>query len=227
MLALDVGYVYVMVNPAIPGYVKIGLTRRDPKQRAKDLFTTSIPEAWRVFYQQLVPNCVDVERSVHRSLSQYRPNKKREFFKIDPEVGVKYIERFADANIQAFPGWPDISEVEKIAEIRAARRREVTSLLEREQQRTVAEATKKNQERERQAIRRKYIDDSTRKIIDSGAIGLGPIVWSLLFASQYGDGKERVVVFMVFAILLVGLISRSRAKRKALETRKEHGLPDL
>jgi hypothetical protein len=78
-----VGYVYILVNPAFPRYVKIGKTTKDPEIRARELSSrTGIPAPYGVAWDALVNNCHEVERLVHQRLAHARARNDREFFAI-------------------------------------------------------------------------------------------------------------------------------------------------
>ena len=80
------GIVYVLTNEAMPGLVKIGKTKRDDlKSRLNELNGTGVPFPFDVFYASKVADAHKVERSLHEAFGPYRPNPKREFFKIEPE----------------------------------------------------------------------------------------------------------------------------------------------
>jgi hypothetical protein len=77
------GYVYILVNPAFPYYVKIGKTTKDPEMRAKELSSgTGIPAPYGVAWDALVSNCDEVERLIHQRLAHARARSDREFFAI-------------------------------------------------------------------------------------------------------------------------------------------------
>lgn len=77
------GYVYILVNPAFPHYVKIGKTTKDPEVRAKELSSgTGIPAPYGVAWDTLVSNCDEVERLIHHRLAHARARHDREFFAI-------------------------------------------------------------------------------------------------------------------------------------------------
>jgi hypothetical protein len=60
--------------------LKIGRTTRTAKRRAKELYTTGLPEAFDVVYEEDVPDCVLAEKLIHDKLKQYRYKQQREFF---------------------------------------------------------------------------------------------------------------------------------------------------
>ena len=76
--------VYVLINPAMPGYVKIGRTT-DIKQRLLGLDNTSMPLPFECFYASLVRDDIFVEKQLHKTFEDNRTRKNREFFEISPE----------------------------------------------------------------------------------------------------------------------------------------------
>ncbi len=79
----EVGYVYCMVNDAMPGLVKIGMTCEDPEQRARELSSaTGVPFPFRVIVSKKVVDPRGKEAAIHELLSAlgFRVNEKREFF---------------------------------------------------------------------------------------------------------------------------------------------------
>lgn len=89
------GYIYILVNPSYRDHlIKIGLTTREPEERAKELSRkTSVPSEFVVAYQKHVHDCSAVETIIHKYLDQYRTNERREFFKISVEKAISVIER--------------------------------------------------------------------------------------------------------------------------------------
>lgn len=92
----DPGYVYVFTNPSIPNKVKIGRTARTPKQRARELRTTGVPEPFDEVYSAYFADHAEAEKYVHRSLKSHRTSNSREFFDVsvgDAVAAVKDAER--------------------------------------------------------------------------------------------------------------------------------------
>ena len=86
-MALQV--VYVLTNPAMPGFVKIGKTLlEDVSQRLAQLYTTGVPFPFELAFACKVPNADEVEKALHRAFAPYRANPKREFFNIDAEQAI-------------------------------------------------------------------------------------------------------------------------------------------
>ena len=83
-----VGFVYVLKNAAIPGLVKVGLTRSLPEDRANDLFSTGVPAAFEVVFRTVTSWPRTVEKRAHEILSQHRYNQAREFFQVDVDEAI-------------------------------------------------------------------------------------------------------------------------------------------
>jgi hypothetical protein len=75
------GFVYVMINPAMRGLVKIGHSGAS-QLRAKAGRGTWVPDDFIVVYDELVTDCKGVETRVHQRFAQYRHQPNREFFQI-------------------------------------------------------------------------------------------------------------------------------------------------
>lgn len=89
------GYVYVMVNPSLPDMVKIGMTTKDPNERAKELSTaTGVPTPFMlVFYKPFV-DCYSTEQRIHQYLEDkgYRVNNNREFFNMPTKLAIDVVQ---------------------------------------------------------------------------------------------------------------------------------------
>lgn len=81
------GYVYVLVNEAMPGLVKIGRSISAAAGRAKAIYRgdTGVPLPFDIHFECLFSDCIEGEALVHEKLRDCRVNPNREFFKIDPE----------------------------------------------------------------------------------------------------------------------------------------------
>ena len=82
------GIVYVLTNPAMPGFVKIGETHNEITKRMNELNTTGIPLPFECPFACEVDDSKQVEISLHMAFAPYRPNPKREFFKIEPDQAI-------------------------------------------------------------------------------------------------------------------------------------------
>lgn len=78
--------IYIIVNEAMSGYVKIGKTSTSLEQRIRELSSsTSIPYPFTCFYACTVKDASFVERKLHDAFDNNRVNPRREFFQIAPE----------------------------------------------------------------------------------------------------------------------------------------------
>jgi hypothetical protein len=85
----DPGFVYIMTNAAMPGVVKIGLTRKDDvSERLRQLYTTGVALPFECIYSARVPDCAKLERVLHRVFDEKRLNPAREFFRADPNLAI-------------------------------------------------------------------------------------------------------------------------------------------
>lgn len=93
------GYLYLLVNPSMPGLVKIGKTNRTPDQRASELASaTGVPEPFILLYELLVQDADEAERWVHGRLEDWgkRHSENREFFAVAPTEAVELMQQAQD-----------------------------------------------------------------------------------------------------------------------------------
>lgn len=66
------GLVYILTNPCLDGWVKIGMTQRnDIEKRLQELNTpTNIPLSFRCYATYEVENPEQVEKSIHRLIDK-------------------------------------------------------------------------------------------------------------------------------------------------------------
>jgi len=79
--------IYILINEAMPGYVKIGKTN-NLEQRIRSLDTTGVPLPFECFYACKVKDAVFVERQLLDAFLDHRVRSSREFFEISPERAV-------------------------------------------------------------------------------------------------------------------------------------------
>ena len=114
--------IYVLVNEAMPGLVKIGLTTDNVESRISQLSMHSgIPLPFECYFAAEVKDCAKLEKTLHQLFSEYRINPKREFFKIDPEKVVLAISIGEFKEIT--PGAVEIDKEEQQALAKAKARR--------------------------------------------------------------------------------------------------------
>ena len=80
---MNEGIVYVLINEAFDGYLKIGKTI-NLEQRLKQLDNTSVPLPFRCVYAVRVPDMDAIERLAHAAFADHRTRSNREFFEVDP-----------------------------------------------------------------------------------------------------------------------------------------------
>ena len=88
------GYIYILMNPSFPQYLKIGQTTRTPEERAKELYwqaKTGIPTRFVEAYEEEVSDCILVEKLVHTKLEKNHWNK--EFFNVPLKDAFKTIRK--------------------------------------------------------------------------------------------------------------------------------------
>ena len=80
---MPAGFLYVLINPSMPGLAKVGKTTRDPADRVSELSSaTGVPSPFILAFQQPVVECDTAELWVHNELERngYRIADNREFF---------------------------------------------------------------------------------------------------------------------------------------------------
>lgn len=77
------GYVYFLVNDAMPGLLKIGFTESALDQRLAQLQTTGVPRPFTLGAAFEVADVKECEAELHRLLADKRESKQREFFRVD------------------------------------------------------------------------------------------------------------------------------------------------
>ena len=85
-------WVYVLSNPTMPSLVKIGYTKKHPKERAKQISAaTGVALPYKVEWAYKCFNGETIEREVHHKLKSKRANNSKEFFWIDLEEAKEVI----------------------------------------------------------------------------------------------------------------------------------------
>ena len=82
------GYVYILINPVMPGIIKIGYTE-NMKRRLRDLDTTGVPQPYEPYFSVKTKKYQLLEKVIHRELDKLtdsRLRNNREFFKMDPDM---------------------------------------------------------------------------------------------------------------------------------------------
>ena len=89
-------YIYILSNDAMPDLLKVGMTSKEPDERARELSTTGVPSAFRVEAFWEVPNneVSRTERRIHSEFRQYRFKSNREFFSVSTDKAKAIIDGF-------------------------------------------------------------------------------------------------------------------------------------
>ena len=80
---MAVGYVYALINPSMPGLVKVGRTERDPENRVGELSAaTGVATPFILAFKEYFSDCETAETHVHTMLEigGARLSANREFF---------------------------------------------------------------------------------------------------------------------------------------------------
>jgi hypothetical protein len=90
------GFVYILSNPSMPGLLKIGSTEKLPTERAAQLFSTGVPEPFKVEFAVWCENHQQAELDIHEELKANRPSI-REFFSVSKQDAILSVLRCVDA----------------------------------------------------------------------------------------------------------------------------------
>jgi hypothetical protein len=90
------GFVYVLSNVSMPKILKIGKSDRDPTEfRVNELYTTGVPQPFKVEYFAYVEDHHRLEKVLHSRFDSQRINSGREFFQISVEEVVVVLRQSA------------------------------------------------------------------------------------------------------------------------------------
>lgn len=95
---MPAGFLYVLINPAIPSLAKVGKTTRNPAERVAELSSaTGVPSPFILAFQQPVAECDAAELWVHKELERegYRHADNREFFNAPLHEIIKVVSQAA------------------------------------------------------------------------------------------------------------------------------------
>ncbi|MDR3182206.1 MAG: GIY-YIG nuclease family protein [Planctomycetaceae bacterium] len=102
------GYVYILTNPCMPGWVKIGMTDKTVEERVKSLNShDNIPLRFRIYAFLETENAYNVEQSIHKIIDAVDAElhareelegggtREREFFDMSPAAAYTVFEQVA------------------------------------------------------------------------------------------------------------------------------------
>lgn len=92
--------IYIMTNPAYPGYVKIGATKRDVESRRQELSKqTGVMFDFEIYATYETRGDLQ-DKNFHRIIDKLNPtlraNQKREFYKMEPEAAFDLLMAIAE-----------------------------------------------------------------------------------------------------------------------------------
>ena len=115
------GIVYVLVNEAMPGYVKIGKTK-DIGARIRSLDNTSVPVPFTCFFAAQVEKYDFIEHQLHDVFGDHRVRSNREFFRVSPERVVSAIKITSYKDVTPSVDFVETPEDQKALDWTRARR---------------------------------------------------------------------------------------------------------
>ncbi|MEP4249458.1 GIY-YIG nuclease family protein [Tateyamaria sp.] len=86
--------VYVLINQAMPGLVKIGLTTGRIEERMRSLDSTGVPLPFECFAAWTVEDAVKAEKALHTAFGDHRIRDRREFFRLSPDKPTAILKAF-------------------------------------------------------------------------------------------------------------------------------------
>ena len=93
-------WVYIMSNPTMPGYYKIGYTKNNPEERAKQISNaTGVIVPMKVEWAFHCYNGFALEQECHHKLKNYRVSNNREFFQMSFEEAKKTVVELGERYI--------------------------------------------------------------------------------------------------------------------------------
>ncbi len=142
------GLVYILTNPCLDGWVKIGMTERnDIEKRLQELNSpTNLPLSYRCYAVYEVDNPLEVEKRIHSIIDRIDDSlhareqlnngkiREREFFKISPEAAYGVFKDIAalrgDAvNLKLYTPTLGQAQEQELAETRTKRSNNSFKLL--------------------------------------------------------------------------------------------------
>lgn len=91
----DFGFIYALTNPAMPGHVKIGMTKRRPEERLAELSSaTGVPVEFSLAYSRAFEKVALAEKVIHADLEArgLRVSDSREFFQLSVDDAIAAID---------------------------------------------------------------------------------------------------------------------------------------
>ena len=153
------GFIYVMSNEIFrDGRLKIGMTKSDPNDRRKELYTTGVPEPYKLEYYAFVPNYEIIEKKVHRALVKFRPRKDREHFLCSVPEAILAIRDIADVKYEEI-FYKSPEEIKQEEQERIRRQKEI----EEQKAERLRQEKQERIRRQKEIEEKKVFEDQARK----------------------------------------------------------------
>lgn len=96
------GYVYILSNPALDGWFKIGRTQKPPYKRVKALSGTSSPLDFEIVYVRYFLDCVSAEYNIHTQLEKKlgSNSRRKEFFNGEKNFLIEVLSSIKDITLE-------------------------------------------------------------------------------------------------------------------------------
>lgn len=197
------GFIYVMSNPSYKNErLKIGISKHDPtSQRVIELYSTGVPEPFKVEYYAFVENYEAAEKIVHSTLDNKRPNKDREFFTCSVPEAIIAIRNHTKIKYEEII-YKSPEQIEKKQRAKQERERIEKAKLEKEHKERENQSKKEAEERQR----REQIENTAK--LDWIIIGfLGMLLgMAALIDVEFMWLLLGLFVFVIISLVLFGVI---------------------
>ena len=94
------GFVYIMSNPSYGSILKIGMSDFDPAKRKSDLYSTAVPDPFKIEYYAYVENHRKLEYKIHNALKEYRHRANREFINCEIHQAIETIRKVSGQQLK-------------------------------------------------------------------------------------------------------------------------------
>jgi len=100
-MAAKEGIAYILMNEAMPGFVKVEYTQKDDlADEVRRLNRNSMPMPYQVYFAAKVPDCDRLKKTLNFLFGKNRKGRNRDFFEISPDMLKATIELVAGTIIE-------------------------------------------------------------------------------------------------------------------------------
>lgn len=79
---MKAGYIYIISNPAHPGFLKVGVTQ-DIKDRLHVYQTSDPKRQYKVEYYIFHPDCYKAEKDINEMMHYFALSQRNEWYEVD------------------------------------------------------------------------------------------------------------------------------------------------